>query len=119
MKIGKIVYCYYDDVVPCQKAKILETYPDCSRVAWLDSKNRAISSSLIEKDKIFKTKKQCLNYAKTLTNKTTDELRSKLLTKEDVLVYMFNSIQSEDSDCSSKKEVLREKILELFGIKLT
>lgn len=118
MKIGQIVYFYYDNIIPCQKARIVEIQEDSYKIDWLNDEGRSIGSSFTPKDRVFKAKQESLNYYKALMAKKKNDLRDKLLTKEDVLLYMFNSIHSEDYDWSSEKEVLGEKISELFGINL-
>lgn len=110
MNEGRIVYCYYDNLVPCQKGRIQEiTQCGWYKVEWLNEENKGVGTSTFPNDRVFATIEECIAYNNAISNEIKDKLKKELVTKEDVLQYMYNSIYSEDYNWSSEKEVLSEK----------
>lgn len=118
MKEEQIIYFYYSTIIPCQKGKILEEFDDKYEIARLNSMDRRCGTITIPKNRVFDFEQECLNYAQSIEDEKRIGLKSALTTKEDVLKYMYDSIWRDDYDFVTEKDVLKEKIYELFNIKI-
>lgn len=118
MKNGQIVYFYYDNVIPCQKGRIQEIGEGWCKVSWLNDDNKSTGSSCVPNERIFESEESCIFYSNALRDEVKSTLRNSLSTTKDILEYMYGSIYSDSYDWSAEKEVLKEKIKELFGIEI-
>jgi hypothetical protein len=118
MEKGQIVYFYYDNVIPCQKAKILEIIDGGYEVNWLNDNNRPCGNSSIPADRVFASEKECIDYINIVNNKLEQELMKNLSSQTEILKFMYNAIYYESYDTTIEKKVLRQKIKEMFNIEI-
>jgi len=66
INMGDIIYFYYDSMVTCQKGKVLGTtqLEGWYNIEWLSEiSGKPEGCSGVYKDRIFKTRKECADYA--------------------------------------------------------
>ena len=125
-KPGDIVYFYYDNMIICQKGKIVNLIKDnksqvCYKIQWIEKfqgKEYESVISHIPAKKVFENRAFCLAYAERVSDQNKEKIRSKIHTEEDLLKYMYDCIGNEYYDYFDEKAVIREKCKELFGIGL-
>lgn len=116
MKIGQVVYFYYDTVIPCQKGIILEIINNEYNIGWLYENDKQIGSCVLPLSVVFSSKKECIDYSLSLEDEKQLELIDALSSKELVLNYLYSFMHSEDYDWSPERKVVKNRIKELFDI---
>lgn len=112
----QIVYFYYDNMIPCQKGRIKEEIVGGYKVNWLNDNDKSTGSSSVPIHRVFSTTEECTEYSNSIENMKEKGIRNNLNSQEDVLIYMYNLIWSEDYDFTTEKRVLRDKIEEFFDV---
>lgn len=113
---NQMVYFYYSSIIPCHLGRVAEVMDSGYEVQWLTNDGKPCGTSTVPEHLAFNSKEACLGYVEKLRTERRKELVKQLNTPANVLNYMYSSIYSEDYDLTTEKDVIRDKVLSLFGI---
>lgn len=116
IKIGQEVYFYYSNELPCVRARLADKNQELYCVEWLGDNGKVYGESEVNKEKVFKTQGECIEYWYKIEYEKEKELTETLKTKKDVIEYMLYRLYDLDCDWETERKVLKKKIRELFDI---
>lgn len=122
--INQNIYFYLDYANPCQLGKIIgiinkpDIYYEIETPDGADIGDIYFGSYQVFEKDVFRTESECMAYAQTMRTNLINQFKSDIDSKEYILRHLYKFFQDSHYKCDIEKTALKERIEELFGIRV-